>query len=282
MSAKIWIIAIVSLLVLSGIVIGGVMVYNHLSVKPAVVISGYYDADGNLITGKAQAVVSGVEGVRFVTFKINARNIDTVPLTFKITNATPSSFYAALPRNELTVSADSYATWDSTLVDILPFVNTTQPFTVTVEASSPLRQSGSKTSTMELRIDPDPQSGFTIDIVSESNQSSGQELPPPPEQNQTQNQTQPPEPPEVPDFETNAVAGSYNEYKSGTWIKVDQNNDGILEQYNYASSITSGSCIGTFVTTTPEGYQVNKYTGSSGLSIHICSPTGAGYKRYKQ
>jgi len=81
--------------------------------------------------------------------------------------------------------------------------------------------------------------------------------------------------PEPIKFETNALGG-YDSYKSGTWIKLDSNNDGILEQYDYIGTITGGSCLGSLFLTTPDGLIITKYDSL----FYVCSPT-QGYKRYR-
>ena len=81
--------------------------------------------------------------------------------------------------------------------------------------------------------------------------------------------------PEPVKFETNALGG-YDSYKSGTWIKLDSNNDGKLEQYNYIGTITGGSCLGSLFLTTPDGLVITKYESY----FYVCSPS-IGYKRYR-
>jgi hypothetical protein len=72
------------------------------------------------------------------------------------------------------------------------------------------------------------------------------------------------------------VAGSYANYKSGTWIKIDST------QYNYDSPVTQTSaCPGSQVATTPEGFKVNSYVGSTGTQFMLVCNPGVGYKRYK-
>jgi hypothetical protein len=85
-------------------------------------------------------------------------------------------------------------------------------------------------------------------------------------------------------LETNAdldvITFKYAAFKLGTYIKLDTNGDGIKEQYNYASTITAGPCLGDYLMTAYD-LKINKYAGSQGTSIYICSPTNKGYKRYK-
>lgn len=81
-------------------------------------------------------------------------------------------------------------------------------------------------------------------------------------------------PPEPIYFETNAV-GLYSNYKSGTWIKVFYN--GALRQFHYGSLLTAGQCLGTFLASTPEGYDVKLLADNT---VAICNPSGSGYRRY--
>lgn len=84
-----------------------------------------------------------------------------------------------------------------------------------------------------------------------------------------------PTPPETVKFQTNALGG-YDSYKSGTWIKLDSNSDGQLEQYDYIGTITYGSCSGSLFLTTPDGLSITKYESY----FYVCSPSN-GYKRFR-
>lgn len=169
-------ISIVILLILA-VGVSGYFIYKTLKQEPALSIFAYYDANGNEIVSGEQAVVGGVEGVKYITFKINAHNTDTTPLDINIVSATPDKLNMALSSvQQKTAEPDETVTWISGLVDIEEYEGTTQEFTVTLEASSPLRETAQKTSSVSVQIQPDPTSSFDIDITSETNNSA--DIPP--------------------------------------------------------------------------------------------------------
>lgn len=181
MGAKIWIIigiVLVSLLAVGGT---GYFVYKITQEKPLLGISGYFDENGDPIGGDTQAVVGDVEGVKFLTFKVNAKNKDYVPITFKIIDAYPQKLLDVLPSTEITVNEGEYASWNSGLVDITEYEGTTQEFSVTVLADSPIRQPDNKTAIIEVLINEDPVSAFDVEIVSETNNDADFEPEPDPE-----------------------------------------------------------------------------------------------------
>lgn len=280
MKASIIIPTILSIILISA---GGIIIYNLLNSQQDISISGYYDSNGNLITGTQNAFINGIAGVKYITIKVSAQNKDTVSLDAKITDASPVTFKNALILNNIqAIPAGGTVEWNSDLIDISSYVNTTQSFYVKVLFSSPFRSPVELTSTsLNIKIDPDPSAqGSVVITSSNSNTTSGSStsssssgggttVTPPTGETQTSST-----------FQTDAVAGAYTNYKSGTYVRVDSDSNGILEEYTYASTITAGACGGTLLTTTPEGYLVNKYSGSSGTSIYICNPSSAGYKRY--
>ena len=79
-------------------------------------------------------------------------------------------------------------------------------------------------------------------------------------------------------YQTNVVGG-YDNFISGTWIKVDINNDGNLEQFFYSNQITAGICQGS-TSYQINGLYVNTIYGDYG-DLNVCNPDGAGYKRYR-
>lgn len=136
-------------------------VYN----KPALGIDGYYDENRDQIDIE-QAVVGGIEGVQYITFRVTATNEDTVPLTFEIINATPYELQDVLPMFEQeTVEVDETASWLSDLVDVEPFIGMNQEFTVTVLATSGARKDTERTFNIFVQVDEDPEAGFSIDIT---------------------------------------------------------------------------------------------------------------------
>ena len=104
------------------------LIFANISAKekPAIGISGYYDKDGNLIQG-VLSVVSGIEGVEYITIEVNALNKDKVPLDFTITDATPIEFKENIDITQsITTQPDATAQWESGLVPISSFEGTTQ------------------------------------------------------------------------------------------------------------------------------------------------------------
>ncbi len=269
-----WIILSVVILLLV-VPIGAVIIGKVNSTDRAVSISGYYDKNGELIKTE-QAVIGGVEGVYSIKIKVTALNNDGLPLTFSIISSTPSPLSTALASvTAKTAQPDASVEWESGLVGIAEWVGQSPVFCVTVKATGAGRQAVEKEScSAPVEILEDPDAGFEVTV--EPNPIPGDNSPvqdPLPVINDTI-------PPPSLTFQTNAIPGAYTEYKSGTWVRVDTNTDGTLEQYAYASTITAGDCIGTQLTTTPEGYNVKWRTGSTGISVHVCNPTGVGYRRY--
>lgn len=270
MNKNIKVISIFAILVL--LIGGGYFLYKtYVKSNDGITINTYYDKNKVPIKGLKQAIIGGVGGVQYVTLDVNAKNTDTVPLDIKIVDATPSLFKSTLPVDIKTVQPGDTVTWTSGLVDISSFVNTQTTFSVVLRASSSLRKSLDKPQSLTLTIDEEPNAQFDVTI----NDPSGSSETNPGDTGTGTTGTNS-------DFETNAVPGSYSEYKSGTWIRLDTDNNNILEEYTYASTITAGACGGTPLSIqTPEGYSLNTYSGSSGFSIYICNPSGVGYKRYK-
>lgn len=128
-----------------------------------------YDEDGNPISTDAQATVGGVSGVRYLTFRVNAINKDTVQLTFNILDATPVIFKTALnPPSTNIAESESMASWISDLVDIQGMEGTIQTFSVEIEATSQNRKAVTKGFSVDVKIDEDPEAGFDIEIVGEA------------------------------------------------------------------------------------------------------------------
>jgi len=271
MKNKLILVGVVVMLLIA--LVGGI-VYLAFHNNSAIAIEGYYDANGNRID-KSQVMINGQSGVQYIKLKVMATNKDNINLDFEIIEASPAEFEDVLTLNsKQTANPGNSVTWVSGLIDLNPFADTTTDFCANVRASATGRQSADKNNCLSLTIAQDPTSNFEVSVGPESTSNDPETPPLPPEEDET------PEEPNV-DFQTNAVFGSYSNYKSGTWVRVDANNDNVLEQFTYSSLITAGACPGTAKTTTPEGYVVKIYTGSSGTnSVTICNPSGAGYKRY--
>lgn len=306
MAKKVLIISIIVLLT-AMFSVAGYFIYNSLHSGETLSIVGLYNADKQLIKEGQQSVVGGVEGVKYITLKVEVENKDSVPLNFKIIDASPLSFKNALTLNSMiTAEKDQKASWVSGLVDIELFENTTQEFSVTIEASSPSRDTATKTSSINIKVDPDPQSSFNVVVTSEINNNpntnpscteswtcgawgtctNSQQSRTCTDANNCGTTTNRPAltqsctAPSV-NFETNANPPSdYTAYKSGTYVKADTNSDGVLEQYTYSGLITAGSCSGSLLLQY-SGLNINKYSGSQGISVLVCNPSGSGYKKYQ-
>ena len=173
-----WFVGIGVVLIVA--VVSGFWLLGSLGEDPAVLISGFYDADGNPIgSGTSEAVVGGVEGVAFLKFSVNLRNTDKVSLEMVLVNASPSVLSVALPIGSVvSVPAGQVARWESELVDIRSFVGTTQVFSVGVEASSPLRRVARGVKSLSVVINEDPVAAFDFDVGSSVNNSAS--VPPAP------------------------------------------------------------------------------------------------------
>lgn len=168
-------------IVLVIMILTAVGVYYYITaikVKPALSIVGYYDENKQLISGKSQSVVNGVEGIRYVVFSLLVTNKDKVALDFKITDASPQEFKASLPLNQVSsANAGDSVTWKSGLIDISQFENTTKEFCFTSLGSSIARTSQSKISCINITVSPNPVASFDIILQSESNNTQNYEPP---------------------------------------------------------------------------------------------------------
>lgn len=254
----------------------GYLFFGVLGNEQGLEITGYFDENGDEINTQEQAVVGGIEGVSYITVRVNAKNTDSVELEVELTEITPSFVEDAFDLTDTQIAAPGETvSWDSDLIDIRPYIGTQQTIVAKAKFSSASRQDSISTSAPKtVTIEADASAAGSV-VVETTTEGDDDPITPP----EGGDEEEPPVD-DYPDFETNAVPGAYNNYKSGTWIKVDENGDGVLEEYVYKSAITAGTCGGTYLTVTPEGYTVNRYSGSSGLSIFICNPSAGGYKRY--
>ena len=284
------ILGILSILILLGCVYVYFFILNEPSVD-TMKISGYYDAEGNLISssGVKQAVLGGVEGVTYITIDINALNKDTVSLDFEILNATPEAL-----SNVLTLSSKKSAgpnekvTWTSGLIDITPYVGKTQVFTVTLQASSPIRTSLSKSASLSIAVSADPVAGFDISL--EDNVGTGDFVPVPSEYcGDGTCQTGETSDTCLADCEATTSTGSVVfrttdlSYLLGSAITYSSSCGNVLTPYGYAASFSTyyGNCQATIasrystcgtatkVMNIPGGW----VQGSAGAELWSCSGT---------
>ena len=294
--------SLIAILVLVAGVAGYFYIQNNPKILDGVSIGKMFDVNGKLIKTGQQAVIGGQQGVRYITLKVAVTNTDTVPLTFSITDASTADFKSALPINTpITIQPGSQQVWESSQIDMFPYVNNTASFSATIQATSTYRQTTTKISTISIPVGADTASSFTVTITS-SVQNGSTLLTCPSGQTlcsdgvcrsscttqcssgqtlcsdgtcKTSCTTQ------QAGFESNAVVGQYSNYgSSDIWIKIDSNGDSVLEQYTKRGTVSG--CIGTALSvTTPEGYTVTKYTGSSGVEFIICNPVGGSSYYFK-
>ena len=268
-------IVLVAIIFVVGIGIGAYIIVKNSQSMPVLTIAKYFDANKNEIH-PSQSVIDGIEGVKYISLQVNAQNKDTTILSFKIVNATPSSFSSALQSaKEINVSQDKTGSWVSGMIDISSYTGTTQIFSVNVQASSPLRQTTIKESSISIKIDPDPVSAFDVSIVSSVNNTAGTtpacveawtctdwntcasslQSRSCTDSNQCGTTESKPITSQscVSPFLTNAVSGNYK--VTGVWITVN----GLTYTYNGYSSYT---CLSAdTIMTTPEGNAICTRSG---------------------
>jgi len=165
-------------IVLILLIVASIVTYIILTRKPEPVklsIHKYYDKDRNEIkVGKQQLTISGISGVRYIDFKLEVYNADTVDLDFEIISTNPPELafeYEVSPHFQsqvMTLWSEDIGSWISDLVDMLPYVDTTKDFTVWVTGSSPegVRQAETKNTTTSVIIEQDPFATFSVTISS--------------------------------------------------------------------------------------------------------------------
>jgi len=125
-------------------------------------VNSYFDANSNLI--KTLSVVNGIEGVKYLNFKITIRNTDSVARTYSITEF---SDLTAKPTNKLTIEPNQTKSFTTGLVDIEQYEGTTKEFCATAksEAIDSLREEGlPEVGCVSIKIDPNPTGSFDITI----------------------------------------------------------------------------------------------------------------------
>lgn len=283
-------------------IVGALFYLNKANSEPtsAVSISGYYDANRQLIKS-GMAMVGGVQGVEYITLKVNVKNTDTVPLTLSIVDASPSSFKSALGTNTLTIQPGATGFWESDLISINQFIGKTQSFTAKVKASSSSRVNVEKESSLSVKIEDDPTTASFDVTVTSSTGSSGTDLscieawscnPYGTCTNGVQTRTCT----DASDCGTTSKRPSLTQSCSGSsisfemstntyasigstsWVKYDIDANGVIDQLKY-NSVSTSSCIGTKLLTYGD-MTINVYSGSQGKSIIACNPTGGGYKKF--
>ena len=130
-------------------------------------IGGLYGPDGNLIQ-KGLSVVGGVEGVKYITLKINVNNKDTVPLTFSIRSLDPVEIDSKKPIGSIEIQPDGKGSFTTDLIDIELYEGGLQEFCVTVYSHkiTALREESENFGCISVQIDPNPLGNFDISLES--------------------------------------------------------------------------------------------------------------------
>jgi hypothetical protein len=155
---------IIGVLLISSVLAYFVFIKGHTT--NLVEVNQLFDANGNPIS-TAQSVIGGIEGVKYITLKINVENKDTVTLNLKVKNST-SSISSSMPTNVLSISAGQKSSWTTDLIDIEPFERTTPNFCVTVESEKipSLRESSFVSGCVSVKVDPNPSGSFDVGLNS--------------------------------------------------------------------------------------------------------------------
>ena len=144
------------------VVLVGIFIYFRTTASapktPVITLEGLYDENRVLIQKPLSAsIVRGVGGVKYVSFRIYAKNLDVVPLKLSVTELTPKEIDIEKPNEQLTVGSNVLGMWVTSLIDIEPYQGTIQEFCATVESERVigLRNSAKVTGCTDLRIDSD-------------------------------------------------------------------------------------------------------------------------------
>lgn len=161
---------IIGLLVVVGLIF---YFFVYSSPESMVEIGKMVGADGKVI--KSYSVVGGVEGVKYITLKVNVENKDKVTLSLVLKSITPSTLQSALPTNKLSLEAGKSGSWETGLIDVEQFEGKTQPFCITVlsEKLASLREESSMSGCLNITVLPNPTGSFVVGVSSGSTQGSG-------------------------------------------------------------------------------------------------------------
>lgn len=125
------------------------------------VVSGYYNAAGEKISGTKQSIVGGVTGVSYIDLTATLTNTGDIPLTCNIVSATPSAADFAFTKTQKSLPVSGKAAWTSAKISVAPFESETTPTTFTIVARCSY-VSGTQTITL-----PDKSATLSISIKSE-------------------------------------------------------------------------------------------------------------------
>lgn len=171
------IIGIITVLISVGAVSAVVLYQQYASVQPMIKV--HYMRNGQEIgsaTGPL-AVIGEHEGVTHIYFTITVKNTGEFPLTMYITGAEPSQFNTAVASATSTViDIGQSHSWDSDLIDVSPFVDTTTTFTVHTKGEYTYAGETNtlvKDASVDLTVNSDPLGGYDVIIESSTGETGG-------------------------------------------------------------------------------------------------------------
>lgn len=123
------------------------------------------------------AVIGEHEGVTHIYFTITVTNTGEFPLTMYITAAEPYQFDSALASaTSAIIDLGQSHSWDSDLIDVSPFVDTTTTFTVHTKGEYTYAEETNtltKDASIDLTVYPDPLGGYDVIIESSTGEQGG-------------------------------------------------------------------------------------------------------------
>lgn len=253
MVKKLWIIIIAGIVLLAGLSAFLFFATDVFDAKNSAFITfKTYDSDGNLITNhKTLSIVAGDTGVEFIDLSVNVKNIGDIPLSCRVSSASPTAFASALSTNLLTLDAGKSGSWTSSQIAVKQFEGATPTtFSATVLCSyndgHQTYDLPEKTGTLPLLIQFDATgANFEVGIGSVYDSGDSGDTTPNVCGDGTCQSTETTSSCATDcavsanvRFRTSSVDGTY---ASGSWIAFDSNNDSVLECYVYSTSSTGTS-----------------------------------------
>lgn len=95
-------------------------------------VEGLYNSDHQLISHGFNSIVGGIEGVKYLKFRINVENRDKVPLTIYVSKLTPKEIEIVKPNEKYSIISGGTGRWITGFVDIEPYEGVIQDFCATV------------------------------------------------------------------------------------------------------------------------------------------------------
>ena len=158
---KIIIVSVIAVILLLAGIGTYLLVDKNTSQTRMLVVSGYYNAAGEKISGTKQSIVGGVTGVSYIDLTATLTNTGDIPLTCNIVSASPTAADTAFVKTQKSLPVSGKAAWTSDKISVAPFESETTPTTFTIVARCSY-VSGSQTITL-----PDKSATLSISIKSE-------------------------------------------------------------------------------------------------------------------